>query len=150
MKELNIAGDTVGNVLVIEDGAGDSRLMEEALREVQFCRNATLIEDGFEAMDFLHRRPPFEDAKRPDLIFLDLHLPIKNGLEVLEQLKQDSDLRRIPIVVLTSSKAQSDVVTAYDHHANCYIVKPVSYANLVEIAQSMKYFWFSIVTLPSA
>ncbi len=137
-------------VLLVEDNAGDVRLTQEALKEGRFLNHLNVVSDGVEATDFLWRRGKFQTAPRPDLILLDLNLPKKNGREVLQEIKADPELRRIPVMVLTTSKADQDLHRAYDLHANCYITKPVDLDQFLAVLKSIEHFWFNIVTLPSA
>jgi len=135
-------------ILLVEDNPGDIRLMREALREGKIANRVHEVRDGVEAMDFLHRREPFADAPRPDLILLDLNLPRKDGREVLAEIKADSDLRRIPVVVLTTSQAEEDVLRAYNLHANCYMTKPVDLGQFLRLVQSIERYWLIMVRLP--
>ena len=124
-------------ILLIEDNPGDVRLTVEALKEAKVMNNLTVLKDGVEALAFLRRQAPYADAKRPHLILLDLNLPRKDGREVLAQIKADETLKRIPVVVLTTSEDEQDVLRSYNLHANCYVTKPVDPAELVRaIAQS--------------
>ncbi len=136
-------------VLLVEDNPGDVRLTKEALREGKVRNNLYVVEDGVEAMAFLRREGRFEGAVRPDLVLLDLNLPRKDGREVLEEMKGDASLRNIPVVVLTSSQAEQDILRAYDLHANCYVTKPVDLDQFITVVQSIESFWFTIVKLPS-
>lgn len=136
-------------VLLVEDNPGDVRLTKEALREGKVRNNLYVVEDGVEAMAFLRRQGKYENAVRPDLVLLDLNLPRKDGREVLEEMKGDASLRNIPVVVLTSSQAEQDIVRAYDLHANCYVTKPVDLDQFITVVQSIESFWFTIVKLPS-
>jgi CheY-like chemotaxis protein len=135
-------------ILLVEDNPGDVRLTVEALQEAKVLNNLNVAGDGMEAMAFLRREGPYADAPRPELILLDLNLPKKDGREVLSEIKEDPDLRRIPVVVLTTSKAESDIIKTYNLHANCYITKPVELDQFLEIVKSIEGFWLSIVTLP--
>ena len=135
-------------ILLVEDNPGDIRLTKEALRENKISNNLYVVQDGVEAMDFLRRKGPFTTARQPDLILLDLNLPKKNGYEVLEEIKTDPDLMRIPVVVLTTSNAEQDILRTYDLHANCYITKPVSLDQFIAVVRSIEGFWVTIVTLP--
>lgn len=135
-------------ILLVEDNEGDVRLTREALREGKIRNNLSVAADGVEALRFLRREGPHGDAPRPDLILLDLNLPRKNGQEVLEEIKSDPDLKRIPVVVLTTSDAEQDVLRSYDLHANCYITKPVVLDSFLEVVRSLEDFWVSIVRLP--
>jgi CheY-like chemotaxis protein len=137
-------------ILLVEDNPGDVRLTREALREGKVHNNLYIAKDGVEALAFLRREgAEFADAVRPDLILLDLNLPRKDGREVLEEIKDDPSLRHIPVVVLTSSEAEQDIVRAYDLHANCYVSKPVDLDQFITVVQSIENFWFTIVKLPT-
>jgi chemotaxis family two-component system response regulator Rcp1 len=135
-------------ILLVEDSPADVLLTREAFEQNKILNTLYVAEDGIEAMDFLYKRGTYASAPRPDLILLDLNLPRKNGREVLAEIKADPDLKKIPIVVLTTSGAEEDVLRAYDLNANCYVVKPVGFDNFMEAIQSIRHFWFSIVTLP--
>jgi len=136
-------------ILLVEDSPADILLTREAFEESRIINSLHVVEDGVQAMDFLYKRGAHALAPRPDLILLDLNLPRKNGREVLAEIKADSDLRKIPIVVLTTSSSDEDILRAYDLNANCYVVKPVGFENFMEAMQSIRHFWFSVVTLPS-
>ena len=136
-------------VLLVEDNIGDVRLTQEALKEGRLLVNLTVARDGIEAMDLLQHKNGHTDAPRPDLILLDLNLPRKDGREVLQEIKGNPDLRTIPVVVLTTSEADNDVIVTYGAHANCYITKPVDMDRFVEIVKLLEEFWFTIVKLPS-
>jgi two-component system, chemotaxis family, response regulator Rcp1 len=136
-------------VLLVEDNPGDVRLTKEALREGKVRNNLHVAPDGVEALAFLRREGPYEDAVRPDLILLDLNLPRKDGREVLSEIKRDDTLRHIPVVVLTSSQAEQDILRAYDLHANCYVSKPVDLDQFITVVKSIENFWFTIVKLPT-
>jgi CheY-like chemotaxis protein len=136
-------------VLLVEDNPGDIRLTEEALKEGKVIVNLTVARDGVEAMEYLQRRNGHANAVRPDLMLLDLNLPKKDGRRVLEEIKSSPELKSIPVVVLTTSEADSDILTTYGLHANCYITKPVDMDRFVEIVQLLEEFWFTIVKLPS-
>jgi two-component system, chemotaxis family, response regulator Rcp1 len=135
-------------VLLVEDNPGDVRLTREALKEGKVRNNLHVVPDGVEAIAYLRREGQFADAVRPDLILLDLNLPRMDGREVLATIKSDPDLRNIPVVVLTSSQAEQDIVRAYDLHANCYVTKPVDLDQFITVVKSIEDFWFSIVKLP--
>jgi two-component system, chemotaxis family, response regulator Rcp1 len=137
-------------ILLVEDNPGDVRLTREALREGKVHNNLHVASDGVEALRFLRREGEHGDAVRPDLILLDLNLPKKDGREVLEEIKRDAQLRPIPVVILTSSQAEQDIVRAYDLHANCYVSKPVDLEQFITVVKSIENFWFSIVHLPPA
>jgi CheY-like chemotaxis protein len=136
------------DVLLVEDNPGDVRLTREALREGKVVNNLRVVPDGVEAMKYLRRLPPYEDAARPDLILLDLNLPRKDGREVLAELKADGALKRIPVVVLTTSRAEDDIARSYDLHANCYIPKPVDLEQFLRAVQVINDFWLTVVKLP--
>jgi CheY-like chemotaxis protein len=137
------------DILLVEDNPGDVRLTQEALKEGKMCNTLHVVQDGIEALDFLFRRGKYSDMARPDLILLDLNLPKKDGREVLAEIKKDPLLRRIPIVILTTSKAEEDIVKTYDLHANCYITKPVDVHQFFKVVRLIEDFWLSIVRLPS-
>jgi two-component system, chemotaxis family, response regulator Rcp1 len=141
-------GDKSVDILLVEDNPGDVRLTKEALRDAKILNKIFVAKDGVEAMEFLHIEGSFADMHMPDLILLDLNLPRKNGREVLAEIKMDPKLKHIPVVILTSSKADEDILKAYNLHANCYITKPVDLNGFVKIMRSMEEFWFTIVKLP--
>jgi chemotaxis family two-component system response regulator Rcp1 len=130
-------------ILLVEDNPGDARLAREAIRSYKLANELHHVEDGVAAMDFLRLGEP-----RPDLILLDLNLPKKDGRQVLKEIKQDQSLRRIPVCVLTTSSAESDLAKSYDNYANCYITKPVDFDQFVKVVRSIEDFWLSIVRLP--
>jgi CheY-like chemotaxis protein len=136
-------------VLLVEDNAGDVRLTEEALKEGKLAVRLTVARDGLEAMEILHQRNGDADARRPDLILLDLNLPKMDGRQVLQEIKNDPKLMRIPVVVLTTSSADADILTTYGAHANCYITKPVDMDRFISIVLLLEEFWFTIVKLPA-
>ncbi len=135
-------------ILLIEDNPGDIRLTRETLKEAKVCNNISEVRDGIEALAFLHREGKYADAIQPDLILLDLNLPKKDGREVLAEIKTDKKLRHIPVVVLTTSKAEEDIFKSYNLHANCYIIKPVDLEQFIDVGKSIDHFWFSVVKLP--
>jgi chemotaxis family two-component system response regulator Rcp1 len=135
-------------ILLVEDNPGDVRLTQEALKEGKVRNSLHVAKDGVEAVAFLRRQPPHENAVRIDLILLDLNLPRKDGREVLAEIKADDALKRIPVVVLTTSKAELDILRAYNLHANCYIVKPVDLDQFLQVARLIEGFWLELVTLP--
>jgi chemotaxis family two-component system response regulator Rcp1 len=135
-------------VLLVEDNPGDVRLTREALKDGKVCNNLHVVEDGVEAVAFLRQLGRYEEAPRPDLILLDLNLPRKDGRDVLAEIKTDRGLRRIPVVVLTTSKADEDILKAYDLHANCYITKPVDLDQFMSLVRSIEDFWLAMVRLP--
>ena len=135
-------------ILMVEDNAGDVRLAEEALKDAKVANNMYVVNDGVEAMAFLRRQDKYADAVRPDLILLDLNLPKKDGREVLAEIKEDPDLKRIPVVILTISKDEEDIIKSYNLHANCYITKPVDFGQFMEVVMAIEDFWFTVVKLP--
>ena len=135
-------------VLLVEDNPADIRLTKEAFKEGEFANHLSVVTDGVEATDFLRRRGGYVNAPRPDLILLDLNLPRKNGPELLEDIKSDPDLCRIPVMVLTTSHAEQDLDRAYRLHANCFITKPVDLDEFLEVVRSIEHFWFGIARLP--
>jgi CheY-like chemotaxis protein len=136
-------------ILLVEDNPGDARLTQEAMRDTKMLNLVHVVEDGVEAMAFLRREGRYSDAPRPDLILLDLNLPKKDGRAVLAEIKIDPDLRRIPVVVLTTSRSEEDVLKAYDLHANAYVTKPVDLEQFMRIVAQIDDFWFNVVTLPN-
>ena len=136
-------------ILLVEDNPGDVRLTQEAFKETDILNHLNVVGDGVDAMAFLRREGGYADVVRPDIVLLDLNLPRKSGRDVLEEVKGDPALRNIPIVVLTTSRAEQDVLNAYEHHANCYITKPVDLEQFVNIVRSIGQFWLSIVELPA-
>lgn len=135
-------------ILIVEDSPTDVLIAQEALNQAKLLNHLHVAEDGVEALAFLRRQGRYATAPRPDLIMLDLNLPRKSGQEVLAELKADPDLMTIPVVVLTTSRAEEDILRAYGLHANCYVVKPLAFAAFVEVVHSIRHFWFSVVTLP--
>lgn len=136
-------------ILLVEDNPGDVRLVREALHDSKIINKLSAVTDGQEASDYLRRRGRYAQATRPDLIILDLNLPRKDGRELLEEIKEDPELKRIPVVVVTSSRAEQDVIKSYNLHANCYITKPVDLDKFVEVVKAIEDFWVGIVKLPS-
>ncbi|SER73454.1 response regulator [Natrinema salaciae] len=135
-------------ILLVEDNPGDVRLTKEAFKQGRIENDLYVVTDGTEALDFLSQRGEYADAPRPDLILLDLNLPGKDGEEVLAELKDDSSLRSIPVIVLTSSRAEEDIVKSYELHANAYLTKPVDPDEFIETVRAFEKFWFSVVRLP--
>jgi len=135
-------------ILLVEDNPADVRLMIEALRDARVSNHLTAAPDGLEALALLRGTPPHKEAGHFDLILLDLNLPKKNGREVLADLKSDPKLKRIPVVILTTSKAEEDILKTYDLHANCYVTKPVGFEQFMHVVRSTEHFWLSVVTLP--
>ncbi|SRR5688572_17783317 len=135
-------------ILLVEDNPGDARLTREALAQSKVKNNLSHARDGEEAIAFLRRQPPFTDAPTPDLVLLDLNLPRRDGREVLEDIKKDPNLRHIPVVILTSSQAEEDILRSYRLHANCFITKPVDFEQLTKVVLGIEQFWFTLVRLP--
>ena len=135
-------------ILLVEDNPADARLTAEGLKRAKVLNRLHVVEDGVAALDFLYRRPPHQNAPRPDLILLDLNLPKMDGRQVLVEIKHDPALAHIPVVILTTSEADRDVLAAYEMHASCYVVKPVGLNEFVTIVKSIENFWLAIVTLP--
>ncbi len=135
-------------ILLIEDNPGDARLTQEALNDGKVKNNLHIVYDGVEATDFLFKRNEYHDAPRPDLIILDLNLPKKNGQEVLSEIKADPGLKSIPVIVLTISKAEEDIIRSYNLHANCFLIKPIDLNQFFDVVRSIEDFWLSLVKLP--
>ncbi|MDZ8224185.1 MULTISPECIES: response regulator [Nostoc] len=135
-------------VLLVEDNPGDAQLTRIALEESKISIHLNVVEDGVEAMAFLRKQEKYVKAAHPDIVLLDLNLPRKDGREVLAEIKGDENLKRIPVVILTTSQAEEDILKAYNLCANCYITKPVDFDQFVKIVQSIENFWFAIVKLP--
>lgn len=136
-------------ILLVEDNPGDVLLTQEALQEGKVANTVQWAKDGDEAIAYLTRQPPYADALHPDVILLDLNLPRKSGHEVLAFVKSHPRLKRIPVVILTSSKAESDVLLSYEHYANCYVTKPVDLDKFMSIVHAIDHFWLKVVRLPS-
>jgi CheY-like chemotaxis protein len=149
MNNRNSYNSQPVEILLVEDSPSDTELTVEALAGGKICNHLSLVEDGVEALDFLRRRGAYQNAPRPDLILLDLNLPRMNGREVLAEIKADDQLSAIPVVVLTTSQDEQDILHAYACHANCYITKPVDFQQFLEAVRAIENFWLSIVTLPS-
>lgn len=135
-------------ILLVEDNPGDVRLTQEALKEGRIFNKLYVVNDGVEALEFLRRQGKYKDAPVPDLVLLDLNLPRKDGREVLAEIKSDSKLMQIPVVVLTTSKDEADILHVYNYHANCYIVKPVDLDQFLNVVKLIKDFWLTIVKFP--
>jgi len=135
-------------ILLIEDNPGDIRLAREALKESKVCNILHSVIDGVDAMEFLNRLGKYSSVTRPDLIILDLNLPRKDGRQVLQEIKTDNNLKLIPVVILTTSRSEEDIVKSYQLHANCFITKPMDIIQFIKIVQSIQDFWFTIVKLP--
>ena len=153
VKEVNMMANRATvkqiEILLVEDNEGDIGLVEEVFHEAKIRNNLHVAEDGEEAMLFLRKKEKFLDAPRPDIILLDLNLPKKDGREVLKEVKEDDKLKRIPVVVLTTSKAEEDILKSYDLHANSYITKPVNFDQFIKVIKSIEDFWLDVVKLPS-
>ena len=137
------------DILVVEDNSGDARLIKEVLNEHKIFNTLFVVNDGVEAMNFLLNKGKYKDSPKPDLIILDLNLPKKDGREVLAEIKENDDLKRIPVVIMTISQAEADILRSYNLHANCYVTKPIDLDQFINVVKSIEEFWFSIVKLPS-
>ncbi len=135
-------------ILLVENDPRDAQMTQIALKDSKISVNLNQVEDGVEAMAFLYKQGKYTSMPRPDIIFLDLNLPQKDGRQVLAEIREDEALRRIPVVIMTTSEAEEDILKAYNLAANCYIVKPIDLNQFVKVVQSIKNFWFTIVTLP--
>ena len=140
--------ETPVEILLIEDSPSDAALTMEALQSSRILNKITRVVDGIEAMEYLKQQGKFANAPRPDLIMLDLNLPKKDGREILRELKSDPSLKLLPIIVLTTSKADKDIAQSYQLNANCYITKPVDFPHFIEVVESIEQFWLTVVTLP--
>ncbi|MFH1454607.1 MAG: response regulator [Armatimonadota bacterium] len=147
MDDKLINGDLL-SILLVEDNPADVRLTMEALKTSRIRNNIDVVNDGEEAMAYLKKEGKYKDVSTPDLILLDLNLPRKDGREVLKEVKEDDNLKRIPVVVLTTSRAEEDIIKAYEYQANSYIAKPVDFKNFLKIVHSIENFWFNFVKLP--
>lgn len=136
-------------ILLVEDNPGDVRLTKEAIKEGKVINNLYVVGDGIEALEFLHRKGNFEKVPRPDLVLLDLNLPRKNGREVLAEIKADENLRSIPVIILSTSEAENDIMKSYELNANCYVTKPVDLEDFMNVVKSIEDFWLSVVKLPT-
>ena len=145
---MNMSDAKPIEILLVEDSPSDAKLTKEALKEGKIANNLNHVIDGVEAMEYLRQKGRFTKAKRPDLIMLDLNLPRKDGREVLRELKNDPLLKTIPIIVLTTSRADKDILQSYELNANCYITKPVDFPNFIDVIKSIEQFWLAVVTLP--
>lgn len=142
-------GHQMVDILLIEDNPGDIRLAKEALKESKISNSLHIVTDGMAALDFLYQKGEYSLAPRPDLILLDLNLPKKDGREILSEIKNDESLKRIPVVILTTSSAEEDVLITYGLHANCYITKPIDFDQFIKVVKSIENFWLTIVKLPN-
>jgi CheY-like chemotaxis protein len=138
------------DILLVEDNLGDIRLTQEAFKAGKVLNNLFSVQDGVEALEFLRRAGKFAAVPRPDIILLDLNLPRMDGRELLAEIKSDPDFKRIPVMILTTSKAEEDVLRSYNLGANCYIAKPLDLVQFIEVAKSIEDFWFTVVKLPDA
>lgn len=136
------------DILIVEDNEGDARLIKEVLNDSKILTNLHLVSDGVQAMDFLHKKGEYSNVPLPDLIILDLNLPKKDGREVLAEIKADKNLKRIPVVIMTISQAEEDILKSYSLHANCFVTKPIDLNQFIKVVHSIEDFWFSIVKLP--
>jgi two-component system, chemotaxis family, response regulator Rcp1 len=137
------------DILVVEDNPGDARLIKEVLKTYKIRNSLHIVNDGVEAMDFLYKRGEFAEVPRPDLIFLDLNLPRMDGREVLANIKGSDEFKQIPVVVMTMSQSEEDIVKSYRLQANCYVTKPIDLDQFIKVVESVEDFWFSMVKLPS-
>lgn len=136
------------DVLLVEDSPSDAKLTAKTFKKAKVLNTLHIVEDGVEAMDFLHQTGPYQESPRPDLILLDLNLPKKDGRQVLEEIKEDPNLQNIPVVILTTSEAEEDILRSYRLRANCYITKPVTLQQFVRVVESIEDFWLTVVKLP--
>jgi len=145
---MNISDAKPIEILLVEDSPSDTKLTKEALEAGKIANNLNCVVDGAEAMEYLRQKGKFAGKPRPDLIMLDLNLPRKDGREVLAELKADPDLKLIPVIVLTTSRSDKDVLRSYELNANCYITKPVDFEHFIDVVKSIEEFWLTVVTLP--
>ncbi|MES2567769.1 MAG: response regulator [Bacteroidota bacterium] len=137
------------NILLVEDNPGDIRLTKEAFKDGRIHNELNVVMDGEEAIFYLKKEGQYASAKTPDIILLDLNLPKKDGREVLAEIKTDPKLMRIPVIILTTSSAQVDIVNTYSNHANCYIMKPVDFNQFLDVVRTIENFWLTVVKLPN-
>ena len=145
---MNSNSPVLIEILLVEDNPADVRLTQEVLKDSKLQNELRVVYDGDAALAYLQRRAPYQDVRPPDLILLDLNLPKKSGIEVLAEIKSDKSLHRIPVVILTTSSAERDILKSYDLHANCYVTKPVDLDQFIAVVKSIEEFWFAIVKLP--
>lgn len=145
---MNISESMAIDVLLVEDSPSDAKLTAKTFQKAKVLNNLHIVEDGVEAMDFLRQVGDYEEAPRPDLILLDLNLPKKDGRKVLAEIKDDPELCNIPVVILTTSEAEEDILKSYALHANCYITKPVTLKQFIKVVESIEDFWLTVVKLP--
>ncbi len=146
---MNSESSNMIEILLVEDNPGDVRLAQEAFHEAKILNHVSIVNDGIEALAFLHRKGKYADQPYIDLIMLDINLPRKNGLEVLTEIKEDERLRRIPVVILTTSKSEIDVLKSYDLQASCYVTKPLDFNQFIDVMHAIEDFWLSVVKLPA-
>jgi len=147
MTDIDTQGEPV-EILLAEDNPGDAKLTRKALEQGKVINNLHVVTDGVDAMAYLRQEGEYADRPRPDLVLLDLNMPRKDGREVLQDIKSDDDLRRIPVVVMTSSQAEEDIVQSYDLHANAYVTKPIDFDGFLDVVGSLEDFWLSVVKMP--
>lgn len=136
-------------ILLVEDNPGDVRLIIEAFRDSKISNHFNVVDDGEKALHYLYRKDPYENSPRPHIIFLDLNLPKRNGMEVLKDIKNNPDLKKIPVVILTTSSSDEHIAKSYDLNANCYITKPVDFEQFLDFVKTIESFWFNVVKLPA-
>ena len=146
-NDIKISGKII-EILLVEDNPGDVRLIQEALKDAKIKIILNVVNDGVEAMEYIRQEGIHKDVSRPDLVLLDLNMPKKNGLEVLSEIKGDDALKQIPVVILTVSKNEEDVIKSYNSHANCFITKPVDFIQFLNVVKSIENFWLTVVKLP--
>jgi two-component system response regulator len=149
MSEEMRASKRPFHILLVEDNGGDILLAQEAMKESSISYSLNIVREGEEAMSYLLRQGKYADILQPDIVLLDLNLPKKTGLEVLKEIKDNPDLRRIPVIVLTTSSAQKDIQNACDLKANCYIIKPINFDKFIKVIKSIMDYWFTVATLPA-
>ncbi|MDO8873107.1 MAG: response regulator [Methanoregula sp.] len=149
VNDMLLKGSRPVEILLVDDNPADVTLTQEAFLENKLCNNLNVVNDGVEAMDYLRKRGKYTSVSTPDIILLDLNMPKKDGREVLAEIKADDVLKYIPVVIMTVSKDDKDVLESYRLHANCYVKKPVKFTEFVEVVKAIENFWFSVVTLPS-
>jgi two-component system, chemotaxis family, response regulator Rcp1 len=142
------SSNKIADILIVEDNPGDARLIKEVLNSNKIYTSLHMVKDGVEAMEFLRNEGKYSSVPKPDLIILDLNLPRKDGREVLSEIKSDTELKHIPIVIMTISQAEEDILKSYNLHANCYITKPIDLNQFIKVVKSIEDFWFTIVKLP--
>jgi len=147
MTDIDTQGEPV-EILLAEDNPGDAKLTRKALEQGKVINNLHVVTDGVDAMAYLRQEGEYADRPRPDLVLLDLNMPRKDGREVLQDIESDDDLRRIPVVVMTSSEAEEDIVQSYDLHANAYVTKPIDFDGFLDVVGSLEDFWLSVVKMP--